>query len=904
MDNAVLFSKKFENVVREEADGKSFQREFIELFGVKDAREVGIFEYRVSKDDSQKGYIDYLWPGKIAIEMKSAGKDLKKAYAQLKEYVVHLNADEMPSLMMVCDFKNIQLYSRTTDKQVKFKTKDLHKYVKHFSSIAGYEPTRVYDAQEEVNIKASEKMAKLHTAMDNVGYKGHDLQVYLVRLLFCLFADDTGIFPPNAFLNYIENTKEDGSDLDARLDKLFQVLNMSPEVRKTKSLLTPDLLQFRYVNGGLFANRLSSADFNAKMRQTLIEACQFDWHKISPAIFGAMFQGVMNKKERHDLGAHYTSEENILKVINPLFMDDLWKEFEEVKTTPILLDAFHKKIASLKFLDPACGCGNFLIIAYRELRNLEYEILRMKKKSNQLLIDPTLLLKVNVGQFYGIEIEDFPCQVAQVSMWLVDHLMNMRMKEEFGLPYIRLPLSQSAKIVQGNALTMNWDVVVPASELSYILGNPPFLGFSEMKSSQKEDVAALFGDQKNVDYVSCWYKKSLQYIKNYKIDCAFVSTNSICQGEMVHALWPKLFAENISLNFAYRTFKWSNEAKGKAAVHCIILGFSNYVKEVKKIYGEKCKVVENISPYLIDHKDTIVYAQRKPFGKDTPKMIYGNKPADGGNLIIEEKDYDDFIAKEPDAIKWIRRYVGASEFLHNKKRYCLWLKNISPAELKKMPLVMKRVKACKETRENSIAEGIRKFAETPTLFAQCTQVEGEKYIIVPRHSSESRKYIPIDYVEPEVIASDAVFTIPNASLYHFGILTSCVHNIWMRITCGRIKSDFRYSKEMVYNAFPWIDDVPIAQRKKIATLAQAVLDERKKHSDSSLADLYDPDAMPVELKKAHNELDKEILKLYGYSKKNSEEAIVADLLNRYEELLKKGNIKQESKEKTSRKKNA
>lgn len=836
--------------------------------------------------------------------MKLAGKDLNDAYTQLKEYVVHLNTEEIPELLMVCDFKNIHLYNRTNNKQAKFQTKDLYKYVKHFSKIAGYEPARTYDKQEEVNIKASEKMAKLHNAMAGVGYKGHDLQVYLVRLLFCLFADDTGIFPPNAFLNYIENSKEDGSDLDARLDKLFQVLNMSPEVRKQKTLLSPDLLQFRYVNGGLFADRLPSADFDAKMRQTLIDACNFDWKNISPAIFGAMFQGVMNEKERHALGAHYTSEDNILKVINPLFMDDLWKEFEDVKTTPVLLDAFHKKIASLKFLDPACGCGNFLIIAYRELRRLEYEILRMKKKSSQYHMVPTVLLKVSVEQFYGIEIEDFPCQVAQVSMWLMDHLMNMRMIEEFGLPYIRLPLKESAKIVQGNALRMDWKDVVPSSELSYIFGNPPFLGFSEMKGSQKEDVALLFGDTKNVDYVSCWYMKSLQYIKNHKIDCAFVSTNSICQGEMVHALWPKLFAENISINFAYPTFKWSNEAKGKAAVHCIILGFSNYSKQNKKIYNSESKAVENISPYLINHKNTIVYAQRNPFGKDTPKMIYGNKPADDGNLIIEEKDYEEFIEKEPNAIKYIHRYVGAKEFLHNKKRYCLWLKHISPAELKKMPLVMERVKACKEARLNSPAAGIRKFAETPALFAQCTQVEGVPYIIVPRHSSENRKYIPIDYVNPDVIASDAVFTIPNVSLYHFGILTSFVHMAWVKITCGRIKSDWRYSKEMVYNAFPWIEEMSNTQRDKIESLAQAVLDARKIHPDSSLADLYDPERMPAELVKAHNNLDREVMKLYGYSKDTTEDEIIADLLNRYEKLIEKEKLEQTKTTKKPRKKKA
>lgn len=899
---AVTFSKKWESARREEAEAQLFQQDFFKVFGIEDLLSRGIFEYKVPLEDNHVGYIDYLMPQKIAVEMKSCKKNLKDAFSQLQKYIIHLKAEEIPNLLMVCDFENIVLYKRTSGEKVSFKTKKLKDYIYHFADIAGYETTRTYDEQQGVNVKAASKMADLHNAMEAIGYDGHYLEVYLVRLLFCLFADDTGIFPKGSFQNYVENSSEDGSNLSSRLERLFEVLNMPDDIRKKKTLLKQDLLQFQYINGGLFAERLAPADFDAKMRNTLLKSCSFDWNNISPAIFGAMFQGVMNEKERHDLGAHYTSEENILKVINPLFMDDLYAEFERVKASPLQLDQFHNKLASLKFLDPACGCGNFLIIAYRELRKLELEVLKMKIGTRQRVIDISPYVKVNVGQFYGIEIEEFPCQVAQVGMWLIDHQMNMKVSEQFGLYFARLPLRQSASIVNSNALRMDWNDVVPADELRFIFGNPPFLGFSEMKPAQKQDVSLLFGNTKNVDYVSCWYMKSLQYIKNHKIDCAFVSTNSICQGEMVHTLWPKLFAENVDISFAYRTFKWSNEAKGKAAVHCIILGFSDYQKSIKRIYDADCKTVENINPYLINHKNTIVYAQRAPFGNDTPKMIMGNKPADGGNLIIEEEDYDDFIAKEPNASKWIHRYVGASEFLHNKKRYCLWLKGISPAELKTMPLVMERVKACKESRLNSIAAGIRKFAETPTLFAQCTQVEGEPYIIVPCHSSETRKYIPIDFVSPDIISSNAVFTIPNASLYHFAILTSCVHNAWMRITCGRIKSDYRYSKEMVYNAFPWTDDVSESQKAKIESLAQAVLDARKLYPDSSLADLYDPNGMPPELTKAHSNLDREVMKLYGYSKDTSEDEIVADLLNRYEKLIEQEKLAQSEKPKQTRKK--
>lgn len=876
MDNAVRFSKKYENVVREIADAQSFQHEFMKVFGAEDARAVGIFEYTVNMDDGQRGSIDYLCPGKIAIEMKSAGKSLKKAYEQLKDYVIHLKTEDMPNVLMVCDFQNIQLYNRTTGKDVKFKTKDLYKYVKHFADIAGYEATRVYDKQEEVNIKASEKMAKLHNAMENVGYSGHDLQVYLVRLLFCLFADDTGIFPPDAFLNYIENSKEDGSDLDARLDKLFQVLNMPQEVRTQKKLLSSDLLQFCYVNGGLFAYRLPGADFDAKMRQTLIDACFFDWKKISPAIFGAMFQGVMDEKKRHDFGAHYTSEENILKVINPLFMDDLWKEFEKVKTSPALLDAFHKKIAELKFLDPACGCGNFLIIAYRELRNLEYEILRMKKTSNQLMLDPTLLLKVNVGQFYGIEIEDFPCQVAQVSMWLMDHLMNMRMEEEFGLTCVRLPLKQSATIIHGNALRLDWNEIVPASELSFIFGNPPFVGARVMKEEQKQDVLKVFASTKNVgnlDYVCCWYKNAVESMEqNKNIRTALVSTNSISQGEQVAILWKPFFERGIHIDFGYRTFKWSNEAKKKAAVHCVIVGFSFSGKGEKIIYnGEERQKAENINGYLVNGKNLCIESHSKPLC-DVPEMKMGNQPIDDGNYLFTEKEKAEFLQKEPMAEKYIRVWLGSEEFLQGKKRYCLWLGDCPPSELKKMPECMKRIEAVRQVRLASDRENTQKLAERPRNF-QTENMPNSEYIVIPKVSSERRDYIPIGFIIPEILSSDAVLTIPNASMYHFGILTSSVHNAWMRTFAGRLKSDYRYSKDIVYNNFPWVENVTNEQKNKIEELAQEILNVREKYPNSSLADLYDPLSMPVDLLKAHKKLDDAVLSLYGLSAKKAESDI-------------------------------
>lgn len=883
--NAVAFSKRWQNATREEALAQTFEKEFLAVFGVEDALAVGEYEYKVHLDDGHNGYIDFYWPKKIAIEFKTRGKDLNKAYQQLKEYVIHLPGEDIPDLLMVCDFETIVLHHRNTGERIQFKTKDLRKHVRQFANIAGYETTRTYENQVEVNVKAAEKMAKLHDALKEHGYEGHPLEVYLVRILFCLFADDTGIFPKDSFVNYIENSKEDGSDLSMRLAQLFEILNLSDETRKKRTLLSPELLQFRYINGGLFADHLPFADFNDKMRQTLLDCCNFDWNRISPAIFGAMFQGVMNKDQRRELGAHYTSEENILKLINPLFMDELWEEFERVKTTPALLDKFHEKISRLKFLDPACGCGNFLIITYRELRILELEILKMKASTSQLILDISFLLKVNVEQFYGIEYEDFPCQIAQVGMWLMDHQMNLRVADQFGSYFARLPLTQSATIVNGNALRIDWEEVVPKHELSYILGNPPFVGFSMMKPEQKEDMAAIFPKTKNLDYVAAWYVKAADYIQNTKIECAFVSTNSICQGETLPALWKLLIAKGISINFAYRTFVWNNEAKGKAAVHCIIVGFALFNRQNKYIFEQQDRIsAKNINPYLVDAPNIIVESRSKALC-NVPAMVYGNKPADGGNLIIEADEYEDFVSKEPLAKKYIRQLIGATEFINNKKRYCLWLVNADPSELRKMPLVLERIEKCKQVRLSSIAAGIRKFAQTPSIFAQVTQPVGVDYVVIPRHSSEKRRYIPFGYMPAEVIVSDAVSILPNATRYHFGIITSNVHNAWIRAVCGRIKSDYRYSRDIGYNTFPWPDPTD-EQKKAIEQAAQGVLDAREKFPESSLADLYDPLTMPPELLKSHQNLDRAVMRAYGYSIKDTTEAsCVADLMERYQRLI-------------------
>ena len=891
--NAIAFSKRWKDGCKEVAESQSFITEFLNVFGVDDPVRLGDFEYEVMLTGNRTGYIDYLLKGQIAIEMKSRGKDLTAAFEQLHNYLSHLPEDELPDLWMVCDFENVRLSRRSTNEFYAFKTKDLRKHIKRFANIAGYTTKRVRDIQVEVNIKAAEKMAKLHDLLKIHGYDGHELRVYLVRLLFCLFAHDTGIFPQDSLYEYLEKSDPDGSDLSEMINKLFEILDMPPDVRIKRTLISDELKQFRHINGKLFKDHLPSAEFNEKMRQTLLECLDFDWNRISPAIFGAMFQGVMDAKQRREMGAHYTSEENILKLINPLFLDELWQEFDRVKTDPAALDLFHEKIARLRFLDPACGCGNFLIITYRELRVLELEILKMKTGSNQLMIDITPMLKVGVEQFYGIEYEDFPCQIAQVGMWLVDHQMNIRVSEQFGLYYTRLPLTQSATIVHGNALRLDWEKIVPKNELSYILGNPPFIGSKMMSDEQRDDMAHAIVDDKGnspkgagvLDYVAAWYYKSAKHMQGTKIASAFVSTNSITQGEQATSLWKPLFEIfGIKIDFGYRTFKWCNEAKGKAAVHCVIVGFSTGRKVKKTIYdGEERITAYNINPYLVDASDIFIESRGNPLC-NVPHIGIGNKPIDGGNYLFTEEEKEEFIIKEPQSAKLFRPWIGSDEFINGYVRYCLWLGDCTPAELRQMPEVMKRVEAVKQFRLASKSEPTRKIADTPRRF-HVENMPKSEYIVVPEVSSERRRYIPIGFVTPDVLSSNLLKIIPNATLYHFGILTSNVHMAWVRAVCGRLKSDYRYSKDIVYNNFPW-PDASDAQRGVVEKLAQSILDARALFPDSSLADLYDPISMPPELLKAHQNLDRAVKKLYGFSINDTDETSwVAALMERYQDYI-------------------
>jgi len=880
---ASAFSARWNDPAKhnEKSYAQGFVGEFLKVFGA-DWLNVGHLE-----DKSIEGYSDYLWKSVIAIEMKSRGADrgFEKAASQLKRYTQNLPLDEHPKLWMACDFENIRLWQIETGQRFDFKTNKLKKYARHFAILAGHAAEHIRADKEYVNIQAAEKMAKLHESLKDRGYSDHDLQVYVARLLFCLFANDTGIFHQDIFHAYVEASLPNGSDLDARLSRIFQDLNEKVGARVVNPFLSEGMERFgfRYVNGGLFSERLRQATFDKKTRQTLLDCLDFDWSQISPDIFGSMFQCAMDGAERREIGAHYTSEENILKLINPLFMDALWEEFARAKkkASPKAIADFHAKLVGLKFLDPACGCGNFLIIAYRELRRLELDVvreeMRLSKGNGHKLLNIETHFKVGVEQFYGIEILPWPCQIAMTGMWLMDHLMNMEASEEFGEYYDRLPLGRGASIVCGNALRLDWEGIVPKMELDCILGNPPFGGARLMAPSHKKDMEIVFGDTPssgNLDYVAAWYKKAADYMEDTGIRAAFVSTSSINQGEQAGLLWGPLMGRGLTINFGVQSFKWESKAKGRAAVHCVIVGF-RYDNGVEK----------KLNSYLEEAPAFFLKRRQKPIC-DVPEIGIGNKPIDGGNYLFTEDEMKEFVRAEPLAKKWFRPWVGADEFINGYFSYCLWLGDCPPSELRKMPLCMERVEAVKAYRLASKSGGTVKIASEPTSF-HVENMPDIDYLLIPSVSSEKRGYIPMGFMHHKTLASNLALIIPGATLYHFGILTSSVHMAWTRAVCGRLKSDYRYSKDIVYNNFPW-PDATDAQKAKIEELAQGVLDARGMFRGNSLSDLYDPLAMPRELLKVHKALDRAVMKLYGFGKEPKEADIMAKLIEMHKKLVAGG----------------
>ncbi|MCM2296604.1 DNA methyltransferase [Rhodoferax sp.] len=965
---ALTFSRTWADAASEDSEAKPFWIDFFEIFGITDKR-VATFEHAVKKlpglnggKAKTDGFVDLFWPGMLLVEQKSRGKNLDAALTQALSYFPGIAERDLPQLVIVCDFARFCVHRLSTNETFEFALKDLHKHIKLFGFVAGYK-VQTIQPQNPVNIKAAERMGRLHDALKASGYSDHPLEVLLVRLLFCLFADDTGIFQPaQSFRTFVEErTAADGSDLGSRLGQLFQILNTAED--KRSKALDEQVAAFPYVNGKLFEEPLPMADFNAAMREALLDACALDWSAISPAIFGSLFQSIMDDKARRNLGAHYTSEENILKLIKPLFLDELWAEFDKVKNNRHRLFEFHKKLRTLTFFDPACGCGNFLVISYRELRELELAVLRASNTSGQQTLDIHGLIGINVDQFYGIEIEEFPAQIAQVALWLMDHQMNLRVSEEFGLYFARIPLRTSPHIVHGNALRLDWNEVIPAERCSFVLGNPPFVGAKFMDEAQREDTQLVFAGVENaglLDFVAAWYVKAAHYLRDdvpastgwpagahepsvFKIAptgqpaltsgheranlrCAFVSTNSITQGEQVGVLWGWLLAQGVHIHFAHRTFSWSNEARGKAAVHCVIVGFGLEDRPAKVIYeyddikGEPHAVAAaNINPYLVDTTDVVLPRRSSPICA-VPTISKGNQPTDGGHLILSATERSDFLSQHPDAAPLVKRLIGAREFLHGENRYCLWLVNVPPNVIRRYPFVMQRIEKCRKFRaEEGIASDTIALAATPSLFRETRNPS--HYVVVPSVSSERRAYIPFGFETADTIATNLCLVIDDADLYHFGILSSTMHNAWVRTTCGRLKSDYRYSKDIVYNNFPWPDLPPGSETNQattpvhkaqtaIKTAAQAVLDARAQFQTgaqpASLADLYDPLTMPPVLLKAHLRLDTAVDAAYALSGgkkswKNDAErvAFLFELYQKYTSLLPATTPKNKRKAKTA-----
>jgi hypothetical protein len=891
---AASFAREWAQGRDERAQAQAFWIEFFDIFGLRRPR-VASFEHAVKKHGGGQGFIDLFWPGMLLIEHKSRGASLQRAHAQAMDYFPGLKERELPRYVLVSDFARLRLYDLEQGSDIEFPLADLPKHIRRFNFIAGYQ-TQDIRPQDPVNERAAWRMAKLHDALKASGYAGKPLEVLLVRLLFCLFADDTGIFQPaQAFRGFVEErTADDGSDLGAKLAELFQVLN-TPEAQRS-SKLDEQLAAFPYVNGALFATAQPIASFDASLRDSLLEACALDWSLISPAIFGAMFQGVMDDQARRSLGAHYTSEENILKLIGPLFLDELRAEFERVKRQRNRLFEFHKKLRSLNFFDPACGCGNFLVITYRELRSLELDVLRAAYGSGQQALDVHQLIAVNVDQFHGIEIEEFPAQIAQVAMWLIDHQMNLRVSDEFGAYYARIPLKTTPHILQGNALRLDWAQVLPPELCSYVLGNPPFVGAKYMSDGQRADAQAVFAGLANgglLDFVAAWYVLAARYIKASSGPVprvAFVSTNSITQGEQVGVLWGWMLAQQMQIHFAHRTFQWSNEGRGVAAVHCVIIGFGPQTVAQKWLFDydsprgkPHALAVANINPYLVDAPDVVLPRRSRPIC-DVPEIGIGNKPIDDGNYLFTTAQRDEFLRQEPGAAKFFRRWLGADEFINGYERWCLWLGQATPAELRALPHVMNRVQAVKAFRLASKSAPTRKLADTPTRF-HVENMPNEPWLLVPEVSSERRDFIPIGYETPSTLGSNLVKIVPSATLVEFAILTSTLHNAWIRYTCGRLESRYRYSAAIVYNNFPWPSPNE-AQKSIIEAAAQTVLDTRAQFPGSTLADLYDPLSMPPALLKAHRQLDAAVDAAYGPEAKacKTDAERVAFLFRRYQQL--------------------
>ena len=902
---AAAFAEDWEAAAYEKGETQSFYNAFFDVFGVR-RRSVARYEAHVAKLGDRSGFIDLFWPGVLIVEQKSAGRDLKAAYEQAGEYFDALPEHERPRYILVSDFQTFELHDLGEREKVSFALKDLPHHVEVFGFILGVQ-RRTFRDQDPVNIKAAELMGRLHDELFESGYRGHDLEHFLVRLVFCLFADDTGIFERNVFLTFIDSrTAVDGSDAGARLIELFQVLD-TPEGDR-HSTRDEDLLRFPFVNGSLFEGPLRIPAFNTAMRRTLLDACNFDWSSISPAIFGALFQSVMDPAARRTQGAHYTTEKNILKVIEPLFMDDLRAEFGRMRARRdrgrlAVLRKFQAKLGSMTFFDPACGCGNFLIIAYRELRLLEIEVIREIRDATattkQAMLDTAWQSVVDVDQFYGIEIGEFPARIAETAMWMMDHIMNNRLSLEFGQTFVRIPLVKSPHIVHGDALETEWSEVLPPEQCWFLFGNPPFGGFvmrdSGKQSQAKAVMAKLGAGGSRLDYVAAWFLKAGAYFKGHPARIAFVATNSITQGEQVAQLWPALFERyDLEITMGHRTFPWGSDARGKAHVHVVIVGLSDRktAPSRKQLFlyddptGEPGEIEpSHISPYLLDAGGLadwrLVIERKRSSASGLPKIGVGTKPVDGGHYILDRVGRDALLEREPGAARLLRPFVGGREYINGLERWLLCVSGTSPPVLRSLPCVMERIRAVKAFRTNVGGKLAQSLANDPTAF-HVTVLPTKEFLVIPEVSSERREYVPIGYLKPPTIPSNQLLVVENATISLFALLISSMHMAWMRHVGGRLKSDYRYSSGLVYNTFPMPREG--ADLSRLEPLAQAVLDARAAHPGATLADLYEPDLMPPNLRRAHQALDRAVDRLYRRGGFASERERVEHLFALYEKM--------------------
>ena len=903
---AAKFSHTWRDAAYEKGETQSFYNDFFEIFGVR-RRSVARYEAHVAKLGNRSGFIDLFWPGVLLVEQKSAGRDLNVAREQAWDYFDALPERDRPRFILLSDFQTFQLRDLDEGASITFALSKLPEHVESFGFILGVQ-RRTFRDQDPANVKAAELVGKLHDALEAVGYQGHDLERFLVRLAFCLFADDTGIFEPrDIFFDFLESrTRQDGSDLGSSLSQLFQVLD-TPVARR-QSTLDEDLAAFPYVNGQLFDGSLRIPAFDSAMREMLLDACRFDWSSISPAIFGALFQSVMDPRERRAQGAHYTTEKNILKVIEPLFLDDLRAEFENLRRRRRGRDGalrqFQAKLGDLTFFDPACGCGNFLIIAYRELRQLEIEVLkeihpRDWQGRRQVETFAETLSAVDVHQFHGIEIGEFPARIAETALWMMDHIMNNRLSLEFGQTYVRIPLEKSPHIVHGDALEIDWSDVLPPAKCSYLFGNPPFGGFvmrDTVKQAQTKAVMAKFGaGGSRLDYVAAWFLKAGAYFSKKSARIAFVATNSITQGEQVAQLWPALFDKyGLEITLGHRTFPWGSDARGMAHVHVVIVGLADRATAPSRrrlfLYddptGEPSEIEpKHIGPYLQDagrltDRHLVIARQRRSIS-GLPKIGVGTKPVDGGHYILDQTERDVLLDCEPDAANLIRPFLGGREYINGLKRWLLCVTGVSPSLLRSMPHVMERIQRVRAYREKEGGKLARSLANQPTAF-HVTVLPSSDFLVIPEVSSERREYVPVGYLKPPAVPSNQLLVVENATLPIFGLIISAMHMAWLRHVGGRLKSDFRYSSGLVYNTFPLPPEN--ADLTKLEPLAQAVLEARAAHSDSTLADLYNPDLMPPNLRKAHQTLDRAIDRLYRPGGLTSERERVEHLFMLYEKM--------------------